>query len=1354
MGGLALGCLMSGTGVAAVIHVDQARPGTGAGDGASWSSALKTVTEAMAVAGAGDEIWVARGTYPERITVKAGVKLYGGFNATETLLSARDWRVNHSILDGQAAGTVVVVESGAGADTRIDGLLVRNGYGGPGGGIQVIGASPVIANNWIQNNAATVAGGGIYLTDGAALVISNRIEGNYVTNYQGQVAAGGGGIISSNASPVIKGNQIVRNSAPYGGGVRCWEGAALIEGNSVMANRSLFLGGGIEVAAASVVIERNRIAGNVVTQGTSGGISVVASPDATIRNNLILANHASYGASDAYADSGSLLRLTGNTFLGNGNNAVGTLHIDGNNFDAANNIVAFGGGVQLSASDSWRHNCVFGNVGANYLGGLPDPTGSNGNISIDPLVGWSRERMEFHLQPDSPCIDAGTLTGLTPGDFDIDGESREFGGGVDIGADEFGGAPMDFAPRIVRVAVSGDDANDGSTWPAAKRTIQAALDDALRDSGEVWVAAGLYQESIDLHPLVKLFGGFTGTEALRGERDVGTNETVIDASGVTNVVRGEYLDAIVELNGFIIQNGRASTGGGIRLRHAPANIVGNRMRANWALPVQSGAFDEPPNAGGGIFTVGSDAHITDNIIEQNVGMLGAALYVRSGRPLIQRNLIMGNVATNLGSAAGASAGIMLAGTGVDVANNNLMANRLFVDGGSRSAATAIWAEQPVRIINNTFFGNTADRVLSHSAAPGAAVGQAAVFLNANGSLIANNVFQDNIQGIRTASHPSQTIVNNCFFRQLGTNFSGLPTPDGSAANLFSDPRLVGPYASLHLAADSPCRNAGDNTHVVAGWKDADGEERILDGVVDIGADEFTGAVPTSPVRMVYVRGDGNDLADGRSWPTAKRTVQAAIDQAFTLGGAEVWVARGNYPELIRVKPFTYLHGGFAGDESSAAGRDLLTNPTVIDARQLGTAVTVDAPGTFSALRGFTIVNGRGFFGGGVYCRPLSAPLIANNRIFNCASVVSAADVSLVAAGLYSGGGGIRGEMASPMIVNNLVVSNTAESITMVGRIYSGAGGIRLSGGSNAVVAHNTLARNSGYPGVGGIGTSTHGVLIWNNIISLGTGGISASTGSNPLIERNCFFGNDSDGLTGAGPLFQNLGFLDDQATFFLATGSPCRDAAVSLPALSDWPDVYGRSRVVGGMADLGAVEMQPDDTIVPITPLPDYTIEVVGGVAYLRYQREVVGDESGALLPSPVWEGNRFLWPFEVSRNLTAGGSLQTYSGTLLLGALPPGSYQFNPVSWGVPLAVTTFTVLVDGAGTITSPLVSGLGFEFTLNGVEHARYVTEHSVNWEPWEAVATNDTANGSVLIPADRLTGRDYFRVRIEGREVMTP
>lgn len=1353
--GLGLALTLPAISSAAVIYVDQARPGAVEGDGSSWSDAFKTVTGALDAAGAGDEIWIARGTYLERITLKAGVKLYGGFDATETLLSARDWSANRSILDGEAAGTVVTVEPGADGATRIDGLVIRNGRGGLGGGVQVLDGSPVIANNWIVRNVATNTGGGIYLATSAALVVSNRIAGNWLTNYQDFVMAGGGGIVSSNGSPLIRDNQIVDNRAHYGGGIRIWEGTAQITGNIVVGNRSSDLAGGVEVARASVVIAGNRIAGNVVFDGPGGGLSIVGPGESTVRGNLVLANHARYNDGGLFAatDDSSRLLLVNNTFLGNRGYNGHAVTIYGTNFEAVNNLVAFGGSVRVFSPDNWRNNCVFGNDGANYEGGIDDPTGTNGNISVDPMLGWSRERAEYHLQPGSPCVDAGTIEGISLGDLDIDGEARVLGGMVDIGADELGGEPMSFVPRIVRVSVSGDDANDGLSWERAKRSIQAALDDAFTESGEVWVSAGQYDDAITLRPLVKLFGGFGGTEVLRNERNVELHSTVLDGGSLFGIVRGEYLDEIAELNGFTIQNGLAVQGAAVWLYRSSASIVGNRIRQNRT----HAGFSIPSDAGGGMYLERSDAWIEGNTFQENFSLRGAAIHVLEGEPRILRNLFSANVATNT-SGPDLCAGIYLssgADAGTVIANNNFVGNRALDSIGSpMGMGLAIWAGRPAKIVNNTFAGNYAQAFDGVPLDPSQPSRSAAICLNANGLLIANNIFMGNWRALFTSSFPSQTISNNCFYLQVAADVTGLPMPAADAGNIFIDPKLAGRYSPFHLAADSPCRDAGNSGFVKSWWTDQNGGPRILGPAVDMGADEFNGTVPSEFPRIVYVRETGDDAADGQSWGNARATIQAGVNAASAQGGAEVWVAKGSYQERIQIKPYTYVHGGYYGDEVVASDRDLLANQTVIDAQQLGTAVTIDAPGTHSALTGFTIINGLGFFGGGVHCRPMSAPLIANNRIFNCASDNTIGSMSSNQAARYSGGGGIRGESASPVILNNVIVSNSAPALVVFGRLHAGGGGISLTGGSQAVVAHNTLARNSGYAQLGTISLTSANVEIRNNIIAFGTGGISAATGTNPLIERNCFFGNADNGLTGDQPVFDDPRFLDDQAMFFVAADSPCLDTGLSLSGQTGWTDVYGRPRVAGLAPDIGAVEMQTGDTVLPVSQMPSFTVEVVGGVAYLKYERTVNGDESGELLPQPYWAGTNLFWSFAVTRDLAGGAAPESFVGTIPLGALPPGGYRLNPVSWGVPLAVTEFTVPADSGGTIASPLLSAQGFEFMLNGVEQVRYVTEQSVDWGPWEAVATNDTVNGLVLIPANRLTGRDYFRVRIEPREIPVP
>ena len=120
-----------------------------------------------------------------------------------------------------------------------------------------------------------------------------------------------------------------------------------------------------------------------------------------------------------------------------------------------------------------RNNCVYNPDGANYSG----LSAGMGDIQVDPKLVAVRYG-QLHIQPDSPCVDAGYDAAVQLEWVDMDGQPRIQGAHVDIGADESDGTAWTFAPTVVRVSATGNDANDGSSWALAKKTVQAGINAA------------------------------------------------------------------------------------------------------------------------------------------------------------------------------------------------------------------------------------------------------------------------------------------------------------------------------------------------------------------------------------------------------------------------------------------------------------------------------------------------------------------------------------------------------------------------------------------------------------------------------------------------------------------------------------------------------------------------------------------------------------------------------------------------------------------------------------------------------------------------------------------------------------
>ncbi len=89
-----------------------------------------------------------------------------------------------------------------------------------------------------------------------------------------------------------------------------------------------------------------------------------------------------------------------------------------------------------------------------------------------------------------------------------------------------------------------------------------------------------------------------------------------------------------------------------------------------------------------------------------------------------------------------------------------------------------------------------------------------------------------------------TAPNNGSNWDSGTYNDCCTTPlPGGTGNITSPPLFIDEAAGdFHLQSISPCVNAGNNGYV-ATTNDFDGNPRIVDGVVDIGAYEYQGLLP-------------------------------------------------------------------------------------------------------------------------------------------------------------------------------------------------------------------------------------------------------------------------------------------------------------------------------------------------------------------------------------------------------------------------------------------------------------------------------------------------------------------------------
>lgn len=181
---------------AKVVYVTST--GSVGNDGSSWDKAVDNLTTAMTKVVAGDEIWMAKGTYVinETLVLADYVDIYGGFAGTETAINQRvledaskPWSfVNETVLTGNG-GDYRLTDVNKGFDrtetTYIDGLTV-SGHGTTNDKICYFNNNFVIQNCRYINNK--IGGKALYVEENS-IVRDCYFAGNSAFNESKQTGA-------------------------------------------------------------------------------------------------------------------------------------------------------------------------------------------------------------------------------------------------------------------------------------------------------------------------------------------------------------------------------------------------------------------------------------------------------------------------------------------------------------------------------------------------------------------------------------------------------------------------------------------------------------------------------------------------------------------------------------------------------------------------------------------------------------------------------------------------------------------------------------------------------------------------------------------------------------------------------------------------------------------------------------------------------------------------------------------------------------------------------------------------------------------------------------------------------------
>jgi hypothetical protein len=675
---------------AAIIYVNaaQALP-LAQQNGSSWALAYRSIPDAVDAAAAGDEIWVAQGTYlptdgtnrNATFVAAGGVTLLGGFAVGADSLDERDPDAFETIMSGDigVAGDATdnsyhVLSAGNSLGAIVDGFTITDGFGN----------GPTFADR---------TGANVHFVNSDVLVRRCRIR---------------------NANAVSGGAVFVLNPGANGKAARFV--------NCVIADNTGGSTGGVDVQGAGVAFVQCAFLGNHAASEV-GALRFFGATGVQIQNCVFSGNSSGQSTGGIFLATSSA-EVHFSSFSGNTGPTSGSIRNQSNSVTLLSNCVFHGNGP--STLPEFFNQAT---LTTQHCGFKSSPASGPGNfVTVDPFVDADgadnvagTDDDDLRLRPTSNGIDRGTSSSfpLDVGDIDGDGNTTE---PLPLDADLLARAVDDILPnqgagatpyldvgayelaRTSAVLFVDKDAGGektGADWHNAMTDLQTALDTAVAFAGvlpvEIWVAKGVYKpteeneraRSFTIPAGLAIYGGFSAVETSRADRrplefptvlsgEIG-GPSIADNSFYVVDFASDLIGPSTILDGFVVTRGNANGG--------PSPVLGGGIRVwNGASPTIrcSSIVGNAAIVGGGIGISGSSTApvihnclISGNVAQGTGGGIGLA--GNSAGTQIVSCTIVGNAADE-----GGGVGLAQSGGSVAIRNSIVYFNEDSDGGGEKS----------------------------------------------------------------------------------------------------------------------------------------------------------------------------------------------------------------------------------------------------------------------------------------------------------------------------------------------------------------------------------------------------------------------------------------------------------------------------------------------------------------------------------------------------------------------------------------------------------------------------------------------------------------------------------------------